>query len=149
MRIVMKKLYKLFLMLCCIIMWQQDAVAQDPHFSQYFSSPLTFNPAFTGYFDGMQRLTVNLRNQWSNVGDPYTTGTASFDTKIMKGKISDNDRWGVGIHALYDQSSGGVFKNTYLSLSTAFNKGLDADGYQSIGIGVQATLGHNSVDTPA
>jgi type IX secretion system PorP/SprF family membrane protein len=124
----------------------QDAFAQDPHFSQYFSSPLTFNPAFAGYFDGTQRFTVNARTQWANVGDTYTTGTVSFDTKIMKGKIADNDRWGIGIHALYDQSSGGVFKNSYVSFSTAFNKGLDAEGDQSIGIGIQATIAHNAVD---
>ena len=27
------------------------ANAQDPHFSQFFSSPLTLNPAFTGKFN--------------------------------------------------------------------------------------------------
>lgn len=120
--------------------------AQDPHFSQYFSSPLTFNPAFTGYFDGIQRFTVNIRNQWANGGVTYTTGTTSFDTKILKNKIGNNDKWGFGVHALYDQSSGGIFKNSYLSLSTAFNKGLDADGDQSLGLGVQATMGQNTVD---
>ncbi len=26
--------------------------AQDPHFSQFFASPLTLNPAFTGKFNG-------------------------------------------------------------------------------------------------
>jgi type IX secretion system PorP/SprF family membrane protein len=31
-------------------------------------------------------------------------------------------------------------------LSTGFNKGLDADGDQSIGIGVQATLARNNID---
>ncbi|MEO7531466.1 MAG: PorP/SprF family type IX secretion system membrane protein, partial [Sediminibacterium sp.] len=78
--------------------------------------------------------------------DPYTTGTISFDTKILQNKIGSNDRWGLGVHALYDQSSGGIFKNTYLSFSTAFNKGLDAAGDQSIGVGVQATFARNSVD---
>jgi type IX secretion system PorP/SprF family membrane protein len=120
--------------------------AQDPHFSQYFSSPLTVNPAFTGYFDGMQRFTMNLRSSWANGGDRYTTGTASFDTKIFKNLVGSNDRWGLGVHALYDQSGAGVFKDNYFSLSTGFNKGLDADGDQSIGIGVQATLGSSYVD---
>jgi type IX secretion system PorP/SprF family membrane protein len=109
----------IFFLCLCMYAGCQDAFAQDPHFSQYFSSPLTFNPAFAGYFDGTQRFTVNARTQWANVGDTYTTGTVSFDTKIMKGKIADNDRWGIGIHALYDQSSGGVFKNSYVSFSTA------------------------------
>src|ERR1700738_4685167 len=79
--------------------------AQDPHFSQYFSSPLTFNPALTGYFDGTQRLAFNIRNQWVNIGDAYITGTASFDTRILKNKIGANDKWGFGVLALYDQSS--------------------------------------------
>ena len=122
------------------------AHAQDPHFSQYFSSPLTFNPTFTGYFDGTQRFAFNMRSQTLNGGDPYITGTASFDTKILKNKIGSNDRWGLGILGLYDQSSGGIYKNTYLSLSTAFNKGLDANGDQSIGIGLQAGLGRKSID---
>lgn len=122
------------------------AFAQDPHFSQYFSSPLTFNPAFTGYFDGTQRLAFNIRNQWANISDPYTTGTVSLDTKIMKKNIGTNDRWGLGVLALYDQSAGGIFKNNYILVSTAFHKGLDADGNQSIGIGVQAGYARNSVD---
>ena len=122
------------------------AFAQDPHFSQYFSSPLTFNPAFTGYFSGQSRLTFNIRNQWANIGDPYTTGTASFDTKILQNKISGSDKWGIGVLGLYDQSGGGIFKNNYISISTGFNKGLDADGDQSIGIGVQVGFARNSVD---
>ena len=132
--------------LCYSCLLHQAVHAQDPHFSQYFSSPLTFNPAFTGYFDGTQRLAFNIRNQWANISDPYTTGTVSLDTKIMKKNIGANDRWGLGVLALYDQSAGGIFKNNYILVSTAFHKGLDADGNQSIGIGVQAGFARNSVD---
>ncbi len=132
--------------LFCLLLVQCQAEAQDPHFSQYFSSPLTFNPAFTGYFDGTQRLAFNMRNQWANISDPYITGTLSFDTKMLKNRISSNDRWGLGVMALFDQAGGGIYQNNYLALSTGFNKGLDADGSQSIGIGVQAAYGRNSID---
>lgn len=135
-----------FLLMACCVLLLSKARAQDPHFSQYFSSPLTFNPALTGYFDGSSRFAANIRNQWANISEPYTTGTVSFDTRIMQNHIAANDKWGVGVMALYDQSSGGIFKNTYLALSTGFNKGLDADGGQSIGIGIQACLARNSVD---
>lgn len=144
----MRKKAGCFLLLCILtcICFTKKTSAQDPHFSQYFSSPLTFNPAFTGYFDGSSRFSFNFRNQWSNTGDPYTTGTASYDVRILKNKIGNNDRWGLGVYGLYDQSTGGIYKNTYFSLSTGFNKGLDETGDQSIGIGLQATFGTNSVD---
>ncbi len=132
----------LFIMSVCT----GKAHAQDPHFSQYFSSPLSFNPAFTGYFDGTQRVAFNIRNQWINTSDPYVTGTVSYDTKILKQAIGSNDRWGLGVMALYDQSAGAIFKNNYIAVSTGFNKGLDAEGMQSIGIGVQASYARNSVD---
>ena len=120
--------------------------AQDPYFSQYYSSPLTFNPALTGYFNGAHRLAVNYRNQWANISSPYQTGSVSFDTRIMENKIAANDKWGIGIQALYDQSGAGVYKNSYVSVSTGFNKGLDAEGNQSIGIGVQAAYARHVVD---
>lgn len=126
---------------CC-----SNLYAQDPYFSQYFSSPLTFNPAFTGFIDGSHRLAVNYRNQWANIGDAYQTGAVSFDTRIMRNHIGTNDKWGLGVHALYDQAAGGIFKNSYIAVSTGFNKGLDAEGRQSIGIGVQAVYARNVVD---
>lgn len=137
--------YCLLLLLVGVV-FARPLLAQDPQFSQYFSSPLTFNPAYTGYIDGQHRLALNYRNQWSGVGDPYTTGTVSFDTRMMQNRIGTNDRWGLGIHALYDKTAGGIYQSNYLSLSTGFHKGLDAAGDQSIGIGVQATLARSSID---
>lgn len=132
--------------LACLFLFSLKSHAQDPHFSQYFSSPLTFNPALTGYFDGKQRVSFNMRRQWAEIGEPYITGTASFDTRILTNHIGSNDKWGAGILALYDQSSGGILKNNYVAISTGFNKGLDADGGHSIGIGVQAVFARNTVD---
>ena len=131
-----------FLLLCCCGLLH----AQDPYFSQYYSSPLTFNPALTGYFNGAHRLAINYRNQWANTGTPYQTGAVSFDTRIMQNKIARNDKWGLGVQALYDQAAGGVYKNSYIAVSTGFNKGLDEEGYQSIGIGVQAAYARHVVD---
>jgi type IX secretion system PorP/SprF family membrane protein len=132
--------------LICFLCLTRLLSAQDPHFSQYFSSPLTFNPAFTGFFDGTDRLAVNYRSQWANVSTPYVTGTVSFDTRIMRQKIAVNDRWGLGVMGLYDQAGGGIYKNSYLAVSTGFHKGLDAEGNQSIGMGVQVVMARNMVD---
>lgn len=132
----------LFLLICI----SKTLHAQDPYFSQYYSSPLTFNPALTGYFNGAHRLAINYRNQWANISSPYQTGAVSFDTRILQNKMAANNKWGLGVQAMYDQAGAGVYKNSYIALSTGFNKGLDADGYQSIGIGIQAAYARHVVD---
>src|ERR1700748_2299843 len=109
---------KLLTFLC--ILFFSVVKAQDPHFSQFFASPLTLNPALTGKFDGDVRIAGNYRNQWPTINRAFTTGTVSADFHIMKNKISEVDTWGVGIMALTDQSAAGAVKFNYAALSTAF-----------------------------
>lgn len=113
--------------------------AQDPHFSQFFSSPLTLNPAFTGKFDGTMRIAGNYRNQWPTINRAYQTGTVSVDFPLMKKLIDFRDTWGAGLMGYTDKSADGAVSFNYVSLSTAFHKGLDEDGYKQIGVGLQGT----------
>ncbi len=122
------------------------ATAQDPHFSQFFASPLTLNPAFTGKFEGTLRIAGNYRNQWPTFGNVYTTSTLSVDFDILKNKLPDYDTWGIGILALTDKAGGGVLTNNYLGLSTAYHKSLDEDGFSQLSIGFQGTYGQKSLD---
>src|SRR5436190_24167665 len=82
--------------------------AQDPHFSQFFASPLTLNPAFTGKFDGSWRLAANHRDQWPSIPKAYVTTSASIDFPIMKKRIPANDVFGVGISGLTDASANSI-----------------------------------------
>jgi type IX secretion system PorP/SprF family membrane protein len=120
--------------------------AQDPHFSQFFASPLTLNPAFTGKFDGTVRVAGNYRNQWPAFNNVYTTSTLSVDFDILKNKLPDFDTWGVGILALTDKAGGGVLTNNYLGLSTSYSKSLDEDGFKQIALGFQGTYGQKRLD---
>ena len=63
------------------------SIAQDPHFSQFFSSPMTLNPAFTGKFNGQVRAAANYRNQWPTINRAYETGTVSIDFPILTKQI--------------------------------------------------------------
>ena len=56
----------------------ETATAQDPSFSQFFSSPLNINPALTANINSEWRGISNFRHQWAGVGQPYNTGTAFF-----------------------------------------------------------------------
>ena len=122
------------------------AKAQDPHFSQFFASPLTLSPAFTGKFDGNFRVAGNYRNQWPAFNRAFTTTTLAVDFPVLKNTIAANDIWGVGLMGFSDQSANSAVKFNYLTVSTAFHKGLDEDGYHQIGAGFQATYANMMVD---
>ena len=119
---------------------------QDPHFTQYFSSPLTLNPAMTGYFKGDYRISGNFRQQWWSVGAPFVTNTISYDTKLMQTKVPANDIFAVGILGLYDQSLNGGFKNINVSATLAYHKALDVDGISNIAAGFQFTYATRAIN---
>lgn len=121
--------------------------AQDPHFSQFFSSPLTLNPAFTGKFDGNVRVAGNYRNQWPTINRAYQTGTVSVDFPILKQKLDFRDTWGVGIMGYSDKGADGAVSFNYASFSTAYHKGLDEDGYKQLGLGIQGTYSNMLINT--
>lgn len=120
--------------------------AQDPHFSQFFASPLTLNPAFTGKFDGQLRLAANHRDQWPSIPKAYVTTSASLDFGILKSKIPDGDVFGIGISGLSDQSADAALKLNYGSLALSYHKALDENGYNTIGAGFQATYSSAILD---
>jgi len=121
------------------------ANAQDPQFSQYFSSPLSLNPAFTGYYDGTHRIASNFRNQWVGAGDPFTTASVSFDTRVMREKLNKN-LLGIGVMAMTDRTASGSYNSNYVSLSTAYHQSLDEEGYQHLGVGFQGSIGTRILD---
>ncbi len=121
--------------------------AQDPHFSQFFSSPLTLNPAFTGKFFGTYRIAGNYRNQWPSIERAYTTATISADFQIMKDRIASNDTWGFGVMGYTDNSANGAVKFNYGSISTSYHKGLDEEGIHQLGVGFQATYSNMLINT--
>jgi len=120
--------------------------AQDPHFSQFFASPLTLNPAFTGKFDGSWRIAANHRDQWPSIPKAYVTTSASVDFPILKKRVPENDVFGVGISGLTDASANSILKLNYGSLSLSYHKSLNENGTTTIGAGFQATYSSLSLD---
>lgn len=127
-------------------MLAQLAKAQDPHFSQFFASPLTLNPAFTGKFAGSWRIAANHRDQWPSIPKAYVTTSASLDFPILKSKIPDNDVFGIGISGLTDASANNILKLNYGSVSMSYHKALDENGYSTIGAGFQGTYSSLNLD---
>ena len=76
--------------------------AQDPHFSQFFYSPLTINPANTGIFNGDIRASSIYRMQWFTITNPYKTVSVAVDAPIFKKKMTGDDFFSAGINFIND-----------------------------------------------
>jgi type IX secretion system PorP/SprF family membrane protein len=141
----MKKIFYVFILLVFV---RNVTNAQDPHFSQFFASPLTLNPALTGKFNGDMRAAGNYRNQWPTVNNAYVTSTVSVDFPILQDKLREGDRWALGILGMTDKTANGILTSNYFSLSTAYHKTVDEDGLHTIGVGFQGTYANRTLDGP-
>ena len=91
----MQSVKKIVSLIACALCLAPCAFAQDLHFSQFMNSPLTTNPANTGFMpDGDYRLGINYRNQWASVMTiPYKTMSAFGDVQILQNENSDGMGW--------------------------------------------------------
>jgi type IX secretion system PorP/SprF family membrane protein len=132
----MKKMHFLKTVLCGMIC-PVFVHAQDPAFSQFFSSPLNINPALTANFNAKWRVVTNFRDQWIGPASPYATGTVSYDSKVMKDKLPETSTLGLGGMLMYDYAMSGIHKSVYASMNVSYNITLASDpGDHRIGIGV-------------
>lgn len=111
--------------------------AQDLHFSQFFNSPLTTNPANTGFIpDGDYRLGINYRNQWSAIMTvPYKTMSAFGDVQLMKDRF-ENGWVGLGGVVLKDVAGSGNLSSTKIYGSIAYHQMLGYSSLLSLGFNV-------------
>lgn len=123
---------------CLATFCNNALLAQDPQFSQFFSSPLTLNPALTGNFNGTTRMVGNFRSQNADYNNAYNTKTASVDFNVLSNKIKQFDRLSLGVLFLSDQTGNKVLTNNHLGLSLAYMKALDEEQKRSVSIGFQA-----------
>ncbi len=66
-----------------LILTHLQVCGQDVHFSQYYFSPLSLNPANTGNFKGDYRLFGNYRTQWRNLDKGFNTFSAGGDLNMF------------------------------------------------------------------
>jgi len=113
--------------------------AQDPKFSQYFAAPLTLNPAYTGFFDGEYRVSMNMRQQWGNLGDAYNTYSVSGDVKLVEDENFTNSFFSLGLSGLFDESFSGALKSQYISASMSYYQYLDVEHRFKFGLAPQVS----------
>jgi type IX secretion system PorP/SprF family membrane protein len=101
-----------------VIISAWEVKAQDIHFSQYFNSPLSLNPALTGSFEGKWRAIVNTRDQWRALNYPYTTFMASYDRQLNV----QRHHFAVGGGLIHDRSGSALLNANKIFLSGAYHR---------------------------
>lgn len=122
--------------------------AQDIHFSQFYSSPLTLNPAMTGNFNGFYRITGIYRNQYpglSNNKPVFSTPSVSVDLSLLRDKIK-NGALGVGLVFVNDQQNGKTFNQNQILASLAYNMSFGKNGIFQLGLGLQGGIAMTKMD---
>jgi type IX secretion system PorP/SprF family membrane protein len=121
----------------CSLVFALTVQAQDLHFTQFFNSPLTTNPANTGFIpDADYRLGANYRNQWSSVMTvPYKTTSIFGDAQLFRDKL-ENGWLGIGGVLLSDVAGSGSLRSTKVYGSIAYHQQLGNSSLLSAGFNV-------------
>ncbi len=101
-----------------LIAFTLNGYAQDIHFSQFFSSPLSLSPAFTGNHDGDWSVMNNFRSQWKTVSTPYKTTSIGYDRNFYY----YNEKISAGIYVVDDKSGSALLTVNKIYLSGAYHK---------------------------
>src|SRR5947208_10581033 len=114
----MKKNRKIIWVFLVCVQFSGYGFGQDLHFSQWFNSPLTTNPANTGFIpDADYRIGANYRNQYSEVMTvPYKTMSIFGDAQVFRDRIVNG--WvGLGGVILRDVAGAGNRTSTKVEAS--------------------------------
>jgi type IX secretion system PorP/SprF family membrane protein len=121
--------------------------AQDPHFSQYYASQATVNPAATGMFTGDMKISGLYRQQWPQYGNAFVSGTMALEWKPKGFKDQENpNRLAFGGMILYDKTPDEVLKSQHAAAMIAYHKALDENGNNRLGLGFMAVYNQKTLD---
>ncbi len=124
-----------FLTLVLNILCISPVVSQNiPIFTQYYTNPYIYNPAYAG-LEGLSTFTLTHRRQWIGINDAPVTSNFVFHT-AMKGGVN------LGVNVTQDEA--GIFKSTSGLVTFGYAVGF---GYnQIISFGISGGASFNNVD---
>lgn len=140
----MKKIFTLLISISVILCAQ----AQDIHFSQFYASPLTLNPANVGLFNGNIRAALNYRNQWNSFA-PFNTFAGSVDVNFGQNILRD-DLFGFGVNFFSDKAGDADFSTQQVNVSFGYIKTMGSRFAKSyLSVGFQGGIAQRSLDYAA
>jgi type IX secretion system PorP/SprF family membrane protein len=92
-----------FILILWAIFGTTPLYSQDIHFSQFYLSPVHFNPAYSGALKDID-ISMQYKGQWKTIDKGYRTFGANVSSRLNYKRIKKNF-WAMGISALGDQVS--------------------------------------------
>lgn len=129
----MKKLLRTIILLCLGIVSIELALGQDMNYSQYFSAPIYYNPAFTGINTGL-RARFLFRDQWPVL-------PVDFKSYYFSADIGDRGlpgAGGFGIQINSDNPGVGLINNLQAALTIGVR--IPITGFMAAQVGVKAAV---------
>jgi type IX secretion system PorP/SprF family membrane protein len=117
--------------------------AQDWHFSQFQTNPMTVDPSLGGLHDGALRLSANYRNQWQFVAR-FNTLAMAIDVPLPQFK--NQDYFAIGIQGLADRAGDLNYSTVQSGLNIAYHKSLNGLANHFLSAGFQAGMAYRSID---
>jgi type IX secretion system PorP/SprF family membrane protein len=111
--------------------------AQDPHFTQFYASPLYLNPAFTG-LTYEHRFSMNGRLQWPGISTAYNTAMVSYDYNLQ------NLNSGIGGFVIYDRAGTSNLLTQQQGLNFAYR--FKVNKYSELRLGLVMAMSQKRLD---
>ena len=113
------------LILSLFYLFASKLAAQDiPTFTQFFTNPYMYNPAYAG-LEGRSTFVLTHRRQWIGIDDAPVTTNFLYHTAL---------KFGVNLGANITQDEAGIFKTTSGLLTVGYTVGLGWNHFISFGI---------------
>ena len=133
---------------CFIVVMQLEAIAQDPQYAQYNTSPITVNPSYIGKDVVDWRTALNLRSNSVGAIDFGTFNTTSLSIeKNLFANLDKTSQLGIGVMMLNNGAGDEILKSNYFGLALSYN--IQITDNSSIGLGLSAQHANRSIDLSA
>ncbi|MBU0489651.1 MAG: PorP/SprF family type IX secretion system membrane protein [Bacteroidetes bacterium] len=126
-RIIIRRVYILAFILAVPAL--QSGNAQMSHYSLGSADNMYINPANTGNYDGIRRISLMYRSQWDKISVPFTYKMISFEKPFFV----YSEKFNLGVSLQADQSGTAGFRSIspvgYLSYYKEMGKSTVAVGF--------------------
>lgn len=123
----------------------QRSYGQDIHFSQFYETAVTRNPALIGIYKEDYKIVFQYRNQWSSIGKGFKTGALSLESRFAI-KNNSEDYVSIGLMGYSDKAGTINFQTVGVYPAINYNKSLDDNSNSYLSVGITGGYVSRSID---